>query len=99
MLAIPSSAFREIVWSFPQVCHILMLQLMDRLSSNARHRIGSMYLTQQDLAASSGISRQTVTTLLKHWKDAGIISSHRGSIEILDTDSLFSILLESEEQM
>lgn len=125
LLAIPSSAFREIVWSCPQVCHTLMLQLMDRLSSNARHRIGSMYLnasgrlamtllkftvntpghslrihlTQQDLAASSGISRQTVTTLLKHWKDDSIISYHRGSIEILDTDSLFSILLESEEQM
>ena len=67
-----------------------------KFTVNARSRSRRINLTQQALAASSGISRQTVTTILKQWSDAGIISTRRGSIELLNPDALLDVVMESE---
>lgn len=70
-----------------------------KFTVNARSRSLHINLTQQALAASSGIFRQTVTTILKQWKEAGIISAHRGSIQLLNPEALLDVVMESEANL
>lgn len=70
-----------------------------KFTVNARSRSLHVSLTQQALAAAAGISRQTATTILKQWNDARIISSRRGSLEILKPEALLEIVAESEADL
>ena len=53
-------------------------------------------ITQQVLASSSGIARQTAAGILGEWRKKGWISTERGKICVHDFDSLMDIIMNSE---
>jgi len=56
----------------------------------------NMSLTQSDLAAASGIARQTVVKILGEWKRKGWIENERKQLSLLNVDALLNIIDEYE---
>lgn len=53
-------------------------------------------ITQQALASTAGMARQTAAVILGDWRKNGWISTDRGKISVLDYDSLMEIIMNSE---
>lgn len=69
-----------------------IVALTDDVAGN-RHEIS---VTQSDIAASTGIARQTVAKILGEWRKEGWISTQRGKISVDDLDALLDIIISSE---
>ena len=53
-------------------------------------------VTQNDLAASAGVARQTVAIILGEWRRKGWVQTERGRISICDADALLDMINSSE---
>lgn len=53
--------------------------------------------THQDIASSTGLARQTVSTALKQFVEDGFINTHYGKIKIIDKEGLYQKYLSSKE--
>jgi len=53
-------------------------------------------VTQDELAASSGMARQTVASILGQWRKQGWILTSRGSISVKNRDALMDVIVDSE---
>jgi CRP-like cAMP-binding protein len=60
------------------------LLLLDELASDK----GYLTYSQEDLAQRAGLTRQTVTTILGHWKTRGWLLTGRGHIVLLNRKAL-----------
>ncbi|MFJ8959090.1 Crp/Fnr family transcriptional regulator [Lentzea sp. NPDC102401] len=65
--------------------------LLDLAHRGTSDMITTVPLSQRELAGIAGISRETAVRALKTLRDAGIIATHRTSIEILREDELRSL--------
>ncbi len=63
-----------------------LIRLMRTLSSQSMS--GKLSCTHQDIANELGTSREVISRLLKDFERSGYIKLNRGSIQILDIDSL-----------
>lgn len=62
------------------------------LSGDMDGRHHAISITQSDLAASSGIARQTVAKILGEWRKAGWVVTERGKMSIRDIDALLEVI-------
>lgn len=53
-------------------------------------------LSQEDLAATVGITRVMANRALRDWRDAGLVETGRGYVHMLDPDRLEAVVLRSE---
>jgi CRP/FNR family transcriptional regulator, anaerobic regulatory protein len=63
----------------------------ERLATFLSQRVGrsdSIQITHQEIAAELGSSREVISRILEDFSDLGMISVSRGSIKILDQESL-----------
>jgi CRP-like cAMP-binding protein len=62
--------------------------LLDLAHREADDMITTVPLTQREIAGIAGISRETLSRALKTLREAGVVATHRTSIEILREDEL-----------
>jgi CRP-like cAMP-binding protein len=58
---------------------------------------GFVNVTQSELGNYVGLARQTVARILGEWREANIVFTHRGRIEILNRNQLVHLAQEYEE--
>lgn len=66
------------------------------LTTSNKQKSMNIRITQSALAFSSGMARQTAAKILSDWRKAGIISTERGRLSVLDFNQLLDIILNSE---
>lgn len=55
-----------------------------------------LFVTHDMLAATSGLSRQTTSSILSNWNKNKIIETKKGALRILDLQALIDIVIEAE---
>jgi CRP/FNR family cyclic AMP-dependent transcriptional regulator len=63
-----------------------------RIQAQQGGQLELLNITQQNMADIIGASRERVSMEIAEWRDAGIISTRRGSISILSRDELVKLL-------
>ena len=71
-----------------------LINLIPAQSDHSRPR--EVRITQQALASTAGMARQTAAMILGDWRKRGWIGTDRGRISVLDYDSLMEIIMNSE---
>lgn len=72
--------------------------ILINLTSNNGSSSMSIRITQNTLAASAGMARQTAAKIIGDWRSSGIISTERGMLKVLDPNALLEIILNSETE-
>ncbi len=124
LVIMPKNVFLKLAWANPEICRVVIRQLVERLTNSAQNMLNSMYMdapgrlaftlinllptnidtyrprevriTQQALASTAGMARQTAAGILGEWRKKGWINTDRGRISVLDYDSLMEIIMNSE---
>lgn len=86
-----SKRLASIITKLEDVAFLKMnVRLAHYLAENADSS-GQLHVTHQHVADELGTSREVVTRLLKDLENDGLVETHRGSIVVLDADSIRSL--------
>ncbi len=85
--------FSDIMWTLQQVLFFSVDRRLANylLNESKNQNSDTVKATHENIATSIGSAREVVTRMLKRFADDGYIKLSRGSIEILDKDSLEDI--------
>lgn len=85
--------FSDIMWTLQQVLFFSVDRRLANylLNESKNQNSDTVKATHENIATSIGSAREVVTRMLKRFADDGYIKLSRGSIEILDRDSLEDI--------
>lgn len=91
---IMATHFTDIMWLFEQ---IMWKSFDKRLADFLLEEINlenstKLSITHEIIANHLGTAREVVTRMLKHFQVEGYVKLTRGTIEIIDTDGLFSVV-------
>lgn len=86
--------FSDIMWTMQQVLFFSVDRRLAGflLKESEKNDEGKVNATHEHIATSIGSAREVVSRMLKRFADDGYIRLSRGSIEILDSESLRSIV-------
>ena len=82
--------FSEVMWAMGQLLFTRLDQRLAGYLEDERIRTGSPVLstTHEQIARDTGAVRETVTRMLRHFADDGIVSLGRGTVTVTDAEKL-----------
>lgn len=92
MKRIDVKVLRAISMSAERKIAATLMDLLPYQKETSRDNPAVIKITHQDLSNLSGTCRQTTTTILGSFKEQGLISTRKGSIEIYDPEGLKEII-------
>ena len=85
--------FSEVMWAMGQLLFTRLDQRLAGYLEDERIRTGSPVLstTHEQIARDTGAVRETVTRMLRHFADDGVVSLGRGTVTVTDAQKLRSL--------
>lgn len=89
--------FSDVMWAMEQILFMnfdqrLAIFLLDEASKNHTH---TLHLTHEQIAKYIGSAREVVSRMIKYFVSEGLITAHRGQINLVDLPRLKKIALSS----
>lgn len=86
--------FSDVMWAMQQ---ILFMSFDRRLATflldeSRRTQNSTVFLTHEQIAKYIGSAREVVTRMLKYFADEGLVELKRGSVKIIDRETLNSLI-------
>ena len=90
MYRLATERFSDVMWAMGQLLFTRLDQRLAGYLEDERIRTGSPVLstTHEQIARDTGAVRETVTRMLRHFADDGIVSLGRGTVTVADAEKL-----------
>ncbi len=92
MYRLATERFSDVMWAMQQLLFISFdKRLAQYLWDESGHACAPVRATHEQIARDTGAVRETVTRMLRHFADDGVVSLGRGTVTVTDAQKLRSL--------